>query len=67
MAPRDRRAHRILPIGLALVAGYVDAYAVLTFGVFVSFMSGNTLRGRPTRIRARTVSHARGGAPDVRC
>jgi uncharacterized membrane protein YoaK (UPF0700 family) len=31
-----------LPICLALVAGYVDAYALLSYGVYVSFMSGNT-------------------------
>lgn len=27
---------------LAMVAGYVDAYAVLSYGVYASFMSGNT-------------------------
>jgi uncharacterized membrane protein YoaK (UPF0700 family) len=27
---------------LALIAGYVDAYAFLTYGVYASFMSGNT-------------------------
>ncbi len=31
-----------LAIGLALIAGYVDGYGLLTFSVFVSFMSGNT-------------------------
>jgi uncharacterized membrane protein YoaK (UPF0700 family) len=31
-----------LPILLALVAGYVDAYTLLAYGVYVSFMSGNT-------------------------
>jgi hypothetical protein len=31
-----------LPICLALVAGYVDAYTLLAYGVYVSFMSGNT-------------------------
>jgi uncharacterized membrane protein YoaK (UPF0700 family) len=34
----------MLPIGLALIAGYVDAYAILALGTFVSFMSGNTTR-----------------------
>jgi uncharacterized membrane protein YoaK (UPF0700 family) len=29
-------------ISLALIAGYVDAYSLRTFAVFVSFMSGNT-------------------------
>jgi uncharacterized membrane protein YoaK (UPF0700 family) len=28
-----------------LIAGYVDAYAVLNFGVFASFMTGNTTLG----------------------
>jgi uncharacterized membrane protein YoaK (UPF0700 family) len=30
---------------LALVSGYVDSYALLNFGVFTSFMSGNTTTG----------------------
>ncbi len=38
----DVRAERRLAIGLALVAGYVDTYALLAFGTYVSFMSGNT-------------------------
>ena len=29
-------------ITLALVAGYVDGYALRVFGIYVSFMSGNT-------------------------
>lgn len=29
----------------AMVSGYVDAYALLHFGVFVSFMTGNTTSG----------------------
>lgn len=36
------RMDRWLPICMALVAGYVDAYALLSYGVYVSFMSGNT-------------------------
>ncbi len=28
-----------------LISGYVDAYALLTFGVFASFMTGNTTSG----------------------
>jgi uncharacterized membrane protein YoaK (UPF0700 family) len=28
--------------GLALIAGYVDSYSLLNFGVYTSFMSGNT-------------------------
>ena len=27
---------------LAMVAGFIDAYGIITYGVFVSFMSGNT-------------------------
>jgi uncharacterized membrane protein YoaK (UPF0700 family) len=33
---------RIEAISLALVAGYVDGYALRVFGIYVSFMSGNT-------------------------
>lgn len=33
---------RMEAIGLALVAGYVDGYALRVFGIYVSFMSGNT-------------------------
>ena len=29
----------------AMISGYVDAYALLNFGVFVSFMTGNTTSG----------------------
>jgi uncharacterized membrane protein YoaK (UPF0700 family) len=35
-------ALRIEAITLALVAGYVDGYALRVFGIYVSFMSGNT-------------------------
>jgi uncharacterized membrane protein YoaK (UPF0700 family) len=31
-----------LATGLAMVAGFVDAYGIITYGVYVSFMSGNT-------------------------
>ena len=31
--------------GLALISGYVDSYTLLKFGVFASFMSGNTTTG----------------------
>jgi uncharacterized membrane protein YoaK (UPF0700 family) len=31
-----------LAAGLAMVAGFVDAYGIITYGVYVSFMSGNT-------------------------
>ena len=41
----DARAERRLAICLALIAGYVDAYAIVALGgIFVSFMSGNTTR-----------------------
>ena len=38
----DAREQRRLAIWLALIAGYVDAYALIAYGVYVSFMSGNT-------------------------
>jgi len=38
----DAQAERRLAIHLALIAGYVDAYALLAYGTYVSFMSGNT-------------------------
>jgi uncharacterized membrane protein YoaK (UPF0700 family) len=36
-----QRAER-LAAALAMIAGFVDAYGIITYGVFVSFMSGNT-------------------------
>ena len=36
-----RSAER-LAAALATIAGFVDAYGIITYGVFVSFMSGNT-------------------------
>ena len=38
----DARVERRLAIQLALIAGYVDAYGLLAYGTYVSFMSGNT-------------------------
>jgi uncharacterized membrane protein YoaK (UPF0700 family) len=38
----NARAERMLAIYLALIAGYVDAYGLLAYGIYVSFMSGNT-------------------------
>jgi hypothetical protein len=32
--------------GLAMIAGYVDAYGYLTFKTYVSFMSGNSHANR---------------------
>jgi len=43
--PRSRRAARNearLATLLATIAGFVDAYGIIAYGVFVSFMSGNT-------------------------
>jgi|SRR5208337_3665569 len=31
-----------LAAGLAMIAGFVDAYGIITYGVYLSFMSGNT-------------------------
>ncbi|HEY0339203.1 MAG TPA: YoaK family protein, partial [Steroidobacteraceae bacterium] len=42
MATSPDTGPRELAIGLALIAGYVDAYALFAYSVFVSFMSGNT-------------------------
>jgi uncharacterized membrane protein YoaK (UPF0700 family) len=36
-----RSAER-LAAALAMIAGFVDAYGMITYGVYVSFMSGNT-------------------------
>ncbi len=38
---RARSAERLAAC-LATIAGFIDAYGMITFGVFVSFMSGNT-------------------------
>ena len=43
--PRSRRAARNearLATLLATIAGFVDAYGIIAYGVFVSFMSGKT-------------------------
>ena len=41
LAPESRTERR-LAVCLALIAGYVDAYALRAFATYVSFMSGNT-------------------------
>jgi len=45
-AERSLRAHarnaELLAACLAMIAGFVDAYGMIAYGVFVSFMSGNT-------------------------
>jgi uncharacterized membrane protein YoaK (UPF0700 family) len=42
LAQARARSDERLAAGLAMIAGFVDAYGVITFGVYVSFMSGNT-------------------------
>ena len=36
------RSAELLAAALAMIAGFIDAYGIITYGVFVSFMSGNT-------------------------
>jgi uncharacterized membrane protein YoaK (UPF0700 family) len=36
------RNAELLAAGLAMIAGFIDAYGMITYGVYVSFMSGNT-------------------------
>jgi uncharacterized membrane protein YoaK (UPF0700 family) len=33
-----------LATGLAMLAGFVDAYGIITYGTYLSFMSGNTIQ-----------------------
>jgi uncharacterized membrane protein YoaK (UPF0700 family) len=42
LAHAQARSAERLAATLAMVAGFIDAYGIITFGVFVSFMSGNT-------------------------
>jgi len=42
LAQARARSDERLAAGLAMIAGFVDAYGIITFGVYVSFMSGNT-------------------------
>ena len=39
---RQRSKRGRLAAALAMIAGFVDAYGMITYGVYVSFMSGNT-------------------------
>ena len=43
---RSKRAQarnaELLAAALAMIAGFIDAYGMITYGVYVSFMSGNT-------------------------
>ena len=42
-SPRAQaRNAELLAAALAMIAGFIDAYGMITYGVFVSFMSGNT-------------------------
>jgi hypothetical protein len=42
-SPRAQaRRAELLAAALAMIAGFIDAYGMITYGVFVSFMSGNT-------------------------
>ena len=51
---RDQaRNAELLAAALAMIAGFIDAYGMITYGVFVSFMSGNTTQtGYQTAERA---------------
>jgi uncharacterized membrane protein YoaK (UPF0700 family) len=40
--PSVERSQTLLAVRVALIAGYLDAYALLKLGVYISFMSGNT-------------------------
>jgi uncharacterized membrane protein YoaK (UPF0700 family) len=50
--PRNGEVHRLgeeateiqpgLAVGLAIIAGFLDAYGIITYRTYVSFMSGNT-------------------------
>ena len=40
--PSVERSQALLAVRVALIAGYLDAYALLKLGVYISFMSGNT-------------------------
>jgi uncharacterized membrane protein YoaK (UPF0700 family) len=39
---RQARSAELLAATLAMIAGFIDAYGMITYRVFVSFMSGNT-------------------------
>jgi uncharacterized membrane protein YoaK (UPF0700 family) len=42
LARAQARRAELLAAALAMIAGFVDAYGMITYGVYVSFMSGNT-------------------------
>jgi Protein of unknown function (DUF1275) len=41
-----------LAVGLAMIAGFVDAYGIITYNTYLSFMSGNTTQTgyKPDRV-----------------
>jgi len=41
---RAAQTQERLAAGLALIAGFVDAYGIITYGTYLSFMSGNTIQ-----------------------
>jgi len=41
----DANTQQLSALARALISGYVDSYALLNFGVFASFMTGNTTTG----------------------
>jgi len=41
----DSNSQRLSALVRALISGYVDSYALLNFGVYASFMTGNTTTG----------------------
>jgi len=51
------RAQEWLAAGLAMTAGFVDAYGIITYGTYLSFMSGNT-----TQAGTRAAQGDYGGA-----
>ena len=59
---RYRNRHRLLAIGLAVLAGFVDALGFVALrGMFVSFMSGNSTRlgvGAATPVHASAFAGA---------
>src|SRR5258708_11800449 len=56
-SPPPARAGLASALVLALVAGYVDAFAILHFGVYASFMSGNTTQaGLQAGLDARSLA-----------
>jgi uncharacterized membrane protein YoaK (UPF0700 family) len=53
--PKSASAQWQRAAGLAMISGYVDSYTLLKFGVFASFMSGNTTVGGSQTGQAKFV------------